>query len=184
MSPDAGSGLVEAEVTEVCRPDGPEEPHLRPHVVVLRERGGRRRLPMFTGSAEAVALACSLDGGEDIRPRAYQLTVDLLRGAGSRLTEVRITALAEGVFSAVAVVEGPGGAVEVEARPSDAVNLAVLAGVPIRVAATILDDPIVDSHPEWEEYPSRSSDLVTGERRRRAAFQASLERAWREPDQA
>ena len=45
-----------------------------------------------------------------------------------RRPEVRITRLAEGVFYAVAIVEAPGGAVEVGARPSDAVNLAVLSG--------------------------------------------------------
>jgi len=48
---------VEAEVIEVCRPDRPDHPLLQPHVVVLRERNGTRRLPMYTGSAEAIALA-------------------------------------------------------------------------------------------------------------------------------
>ena len=132
MPSEAGPDWVEAEVIEVCRPDGPDHPLLRPHVVVLRERDGTRRLPMYTGSAQAIALACSLDAEEMPRPKAYQLAADLLGATASRLAEVRITALAEGVFHAVAVVEGPGGAVEVDARPSDAINLAVLAGVPIR----------------------------------------------------
>jgi bifunctional DNase/RNase len=171
---EAGPDWVEAEVIEVCRPDGPEHPLLRSHVVVLRERDGTRRLPMYTGSAEAIALACSLDAEEMPRPKAYQLAVDLLGAAASRLAEVRITALAEGVFYAVAVVEGPGGAVEVDARPSDAINVAVLAGVPIRIDAAILDDPVVDSHPEWAEYPARLADLAAEERQRRADFQARL----------
>ena len=126
MPPEAGPDWVEAEVIEVCRPDRPDHPLLRPHVVVLRERNGTRRLPMYTGSAEAIALACCLDAGETPGPRIYQLAANLLAAAGSRITEVRITRLAEGVFHAVAVVEAPGGAVEVDARPSDAVNLAVL----------------------------------------------------------
>lgn len=133
MPPGAEPVWVETEVTEVCRPDRPEEPQLRPHVVVLRERGDPRRLPMFTGSAEAIALACSLEAGELPRRGAYQLAANLLAAAGSRLAEVRITTLAEGVFYAAAVVEGPGGTVEVDARPSDAVNLAVLAGAPGRL---------------------------------------------------
>jgi bifunctional DNase/RNase len=184
MPPGAGPDWVETEVIEVCRPDRPEEPHLRPHVVVLRERDGTRRLPMFTGPAEAIALACSLSAEDMPRPRAYQLAADLLAAAGSRLTEVRITTLAGGVFYAAAVVEGPGGAVEVDARPSDVVNLAVLAGVPIRVDAAILDDPVVDSHPEWEEYPARLADLVAEERQRRVDFQASLAQAQEEPDRS
>jgi hypothetical protein len=159
---------------EVCRPDGPDHPLLRPHIVVLRERKGTRRLPMYTGSAEAIALACHLDAGEMPRPKAYQPAVDLLAAAGSRLAEVRVTGLAEGVFYAVAVVDTLGGAVEVDARPSDAVNLAVLAGARIRVDAAILDDPVVDSHPEWEQYPARLADLAAEERQRRADFQARL----------
>ena len=118
MPPGAGPDWVETEVIEVCRPDRPEEPHLRPHVVVLRERAGTRRLPMFTGSAEAVALACSLDAGESPKPRAYQLAADLLTAAGSQLAEVRITTLDEGIFYAAAVVAGPDGAIEVAARSS------------------------------------------------------------------
>ena len=62
----------------------------------------------------------------------------------------------------------PGGVVEVDARPSDAVNLAVLTGVPIRVDAAILDDPVLDSHPEWKLYPARLADLAAEERQRRA----------------
>ncbi len=181
MPPGAGPVWVETEVMEVCRPDRPEEPQLRPHVVVLRERDGARRLPMFTGSAEAIALACSLDAGEVPRPRAYQLAANLLAAAGSRLAEVRVTALADGVFHAVAIVAGPGGTVEVGARPSDAVNLAVLAGAPILVDAAILDDPVVDSHPEWEQYPARRADLVAEERQRRADFQSHLAQAQESP---
>ena len=115
------------------------------------------------------------------QPKAQQLAADLLGAAASRLAEVRITALAEGVFYAVAVVEGPGGTVEVDARPSDAINLAVLAGVPIRVDAAILDDPVVDSHPEWAEYPARLADLAVEERQRRADFQARLSAGARRP---
>lgn len=180
---EASSDWVEAEVVEVCRSAGPDHPLLRPHVVVLRERNGTRRLPMFTGSAEAIALACSLDAGEMPRPKAYQLAVNLLSAAGSRLAEVRISGLADGVFHAVAVVETAGGAVEVDARPSDAVNLAVLSGVPIRVDAAILDDPVVDSHPEWEQYPARLADLAAEERQRRADFQARLDEVHESPDQ-
>jgi len=115
-------------------------------------------------------------------PRIYQLAANLLAAAGSRITEVRITRLAEGVFYAVAVVEAPGGAVEVDARPSDAVNLAVLSGALIRVDAAILDDPVVDSHPEWEQYPARLADLAAEERQRRADSQARLREHERPPE--
>ena len=170
----AESAWVEAEVIEVCRSDGPDDPLRRPHVVVLQERNGTRRLPMFTGSAEAIALACSLDAAEMPRPMTYQLAANLLTAAGSRLAEVRITRLVEGVFYAVVVVEAPGGVVEVDARPSDALNLAVVSGAPVRVDAAVLSDPEVDRHPEWEQYPARVQDLAAEERQRRADLLARL----------
>jgi bifunctional DNase/RNase len=83
---------------------------------------------MYTGSAGAIALACCLDAGETAGLRIYQLAANLLAAAGSGITEVRITGLADGVFYDVVVVEAPGGAVEVDARPRDAFNLAVLSG--------------------------------------------------------
>jgi hypothetical protein len=109
MPPEAGPDWVEAEVIEVCRPDRPDHPLLRPHVVVLRERSGTRRLPMYTGSAEAIALACCLDAGEMPGPRIYQLAANLLAAAGSRITEVRITRLAaELAEEALLAVEASG----------------------------------------------------------------------------
>jgi RNA polymerase sigma factor (sigma-70 family) len=172
----AESVWVEAEVIEVCRSGGPDDPLRRPHVVVLQERNGTRRLPMYTGSAEAIALACSLDVVEMPRPMTYQLAANLLTAAESRLTEVRITRLVDGVFYAVVVVQAPGGAVEVDARPSDALNLAVVSGAPVRVDAAVLSNPEVDRHPEWEQYPARMPDLAAEERQRKADFLARVAR--------
>jgi bifunctional DNase/RNase len=117
---------------------------------------------------------------------AYQLATNLLTAAGSRPVEVRITRLVEGVFYAVVVVEAPGGVAEVDARPSDALNLAVLSGAPIRVDAAVLSDPEIDRHAEWEQYPARVPDLAAEERQRRADLLARLaeeheRRAPREP---
>jgi RNA polymerase sigma factor (sigma-70 family) len=183
MSAAAEPAWVEAEVAEVCRPDGPDDPLRRPHIVVLQERNGTRRLPMYTGSAEAIALACSLDAVEMPRPMTYQLAANLLTAAGSRLTEVRITRLVEGVFYAVVVVEAAGGAVEVDARPSDALNLAVLSGAPVRVDAAVLSDPEVDRHFDWEQYPARGPDLAAEERQRKADILARLAREHERPAQ-
>lgn len=47
-----------------------------------------------------------------------------------------------------------------DARPSDALNLALVAGAPIQVDATILDDPEATAHIAWEQFPIRESELV------------------------
>src|SRR4029453_18080302 len=57
---------------------------------------------------------------------------------GGRLAEARVTRLDHGTFYGVAVVEGPAGTRELDARPSDILNLALLAGAPIRVDPAVL----------------------------------------------
>lgn len=62
---------------------------------------------------------------------------------------MRITRLAESTFYAEVVVEGPAGRAEVDARPSDGLNLALIAGAPIRVNAALLEDSEAVAHPDW-----------------------------------
>ena len=117
------------------------------------------------------------------RPMTYQLAANLITAAGSRLTEVRITSLVEGVFYAVVVVEAPEGTVEVDARPSDALNLAVVSGTPVLVDAAVLGDPEATRHTDWEQYPARVPDLAAEARERRASILARLMQEHERPDQ-
>jgi RNA polymerase sigma factor (sigma-70 family) len=108
-----------------------EDPRLRKYVMILAERGGERTLPIWIGPAEASVLALGLESAETPRPFPYKLAAGLVEAAGSRVSEVRITRLSDAVFYACVVVPGPDGPREVDARPSDAVNLAVVCGAPI-----------------------------------------------------
>jgi len=101
--------------------------------MLLDERDGDRRLPIWIGPAEASVLALAIQSVEMPRPFPYKMAAGLVEAAGSRITEVRITKLTDSVFYAVVEVQGPTGPREVDARPSDAVNLAVVTGAPIRV---------------------------------------------------
>lgn len=137
------------------------------HVMVLAERDGERRLPVWVGPAEAGALALSLEAQETPRPLIYQLAARLLEATGSGLAEVRITRLTEGIFYAMIIVEGPAGRHEIDARPSDAVNLAVLTGAPIRVDGALLDD--VDAQGtgdgrRWQQLPARTAQIAADAR--------------------
>jgi len=164
---------VEVDVTEVRRAGG-DDPTRRLHVIVLKERAGARYLPIYTGPAEAVALACILEAVEMPRPMTYQMAASLVGAAGSRVVEVRITRLAESTFYALAVIEGPMGVAEVDARPSDALNLALVCGAPIRVDASVLDAPEATAHVAWEQFPTRESDLVAEVELTRRELLASL----------
>ena len=83
-------------------------------MVLLREVGGTRYLPIWIGAAEAAAIANAQEGIVPPRPLTHDLMVDTLTTLGHRLTEVHITALEGGTFYAVLLVDG----IEVSARPS------------------------------------------------------------------
>jgi uncharacterized protein len=74
-----------------------------------------------------------MESVETPRPFSVRLAFGLVAAAGASIDEVRVTQLSEQVFYATVVVRGPAGPAEVDARPSDAVQLALTAGVPIRV---------------------------------------------------
>jgi len=129
-------------------------------VVVLTERDGDRELPMWVGPFEATAVALSLQATEMPRPMTYQFASNLVTATGSRVGEVRITGLAEGVFYATVVVDGPPGSGEVDARPSDALNLALVTGAPIKVDRLLLEDPHATERTEWREYLTATAAIV------------------------
>jgi RNA polymerase sigma factor (sigma-70 family) len=109
------------------------------YALLLEEEAGPRRLCIWVGSSEATMIAFALEGAELPRPMAYQFMSALLEATGGRLTEARVTRLDDGTFYAVAVVEGSGGTSELDARPSDALNLALVVGAPIRVDPLVLE---------------------------------------------
>jgi len=165
--------MIEVEVTEVRRASG-DDTTRNLHVIVLKERAGTRRVPIYTGPAEAVALACTLEAVEMPRPMTYQMAASLVGAAGSQVVEVRITRLVESTFYAVVVIDGPAGTAEVDARPSDALNLALISGAPIRVDASVLDDPEATERTAWEQFPTRASELVAEVEQNRQDLVASL----------
>lgn len=108
--------------------------------VVLNELDGDRHLVIQIGSAEAFALAASLGEAAWGRPMTYQFMAELVRSLGGRIREIRLDGLVSGAYAATVEAEGPHGVELVDARSSDALNLAVLVGAPIVVALEMLDD--------------------------------------------
>jgi uncharacterized protein len=110
--------------------------------VVLDELDGDRHLVIGVGPAEAFALDASLQGLQWGRPMTYQFTVALVRSLGGRVREVRLDRIVEGAYAATVEVEGPQGTGLVDARSSDALNLAVLTNAPVFVTPERLADCI------------------------------------------
>ncbi len=150
---------VDVFAAEVRRNDS-ADPARQAHVVILAEHSGSRQLPIWIGPAEAIALALCLESQETPRPLTYQMAARLLEASGSHVTEVRITRLTDETFYAAIIVDGPAGSREVDARPSDAVNLALVAGAPIRADNTLLDNPGAAGRPEWRGYTTSAPDIA------------------------
>jgi uncharacterized protein len=115
-------------------------------MVLLREVGGVRYLPIWIGAGEASAIANAQEGVVPPRPLTHDLMVDTLTTMGHRLTEIRITELTGGTFYAVLLVDG----IEISARPSDAIALALRVGSDIYCAEEVLDEAGIEM-PEQEE---------------------------------
>ena len=132
MPVDEVTGWVEMRVVDVRRAVATDDKPER-NVVLLEESGGDRRLLIWVGPFEAVALALGLREIDLPRPLTYRFAAGLLAAAGGSLREVRITRLEEGTFYAEAIVDGAAGQRSVDARPSDALTLALLVDAPVRV---------------------------------------------------
>jgi uncharacterized protein len=171
--PDAD--LVPMRVTDVRRAGGGAR-----HVVVLEEApAGDRRMPIWIGPPEATAIAALLERVELPRPGPHDFAAALVRAAGATVREVRISRLAEAIFYAdVVLTDGA----TVDARPSDAIALALTTGAPVYVDAAVLERTTATAaafENEIAEYESSPDDrrVLAGETRERLARQTQDTRA-------
>ncbi|WP_328530848.1 bifunctional nuclease family protein [Nocardioides sp. NBC_00368] len=105
-------------------------------IVLLREVAGERYLPIWIGAVEATAIAFAQQGVVPPRPLTHDLLKDVVEATGNELTEVQITSVTDRVFYANLVFAS---GVEVSARPSDSIALALRTGTKIVVADEVLD---------------------------------------------
>ena len=127
--------------------------------IVLVRGPGELLMPIWIGPNEAAAIAMALQGVTAPRPLTHDLFVATLRELGVPLRQVRITRLDEGVFYGQLVL---GTATEaetvVDARPSDAIALALRAGVSVLVAQEVLAEAGVRT--ETQEEPADEVEEV------------------------
>jgi len=125
-------------------------------IVLLKESGGERYLPIWIGAPEASAIAYAQQNVVPARPLTHDLIRDLLQAAGQELRQVRITSLRDGVFYAELVFAS---GVEVSARPSDAIAIALRTGTPIFGADEVLDEAGIAIPDEQEDEVEREDEV-------------------------
>jgi uncharacterized protein len=144
------------------------------HVVILKDPEGDRYLPIWIGAWEASAIAMRLQGLAAERPLTHDLFAAALDRLGVRVERVVINELSDETYHARIHLERDGVQVEVDARPSDALALAVRAEVPIYAAdevlaqAALAADPDEEAGAEDEEAEDEGSERP---RRRRAPIE-------------
>jgi uncharacterized protein len=124
------------------------------YALILKEIEGNKRLPIIIGAFEAQAIALEMEGVIPPRPMTHDLIKTLIDSFASPLSEVFINELRDGTFYAKLVFESTGH--EIDARPSDAIAIAVRTGVPIFVNDEILDE--TGLMPQDEETDPMSMD--------------------------
>jgi bifunctional DNase/RNase len=108
-------------------------------VIVLREKEGGRSFPIIIGIFEAVAIDRRLKEIQVPRPLTHDLLYNTIAEMGGSVDRVVVSDLREGTFYATLHVSRDGEDIEVDARPSDGIALAVRAGCPLYVEDSVLE---------------------------------------------
>ncbi len=109
-------------------------------VVILRERDGlQRRLPIWIGIYEARSIALGLEGITVPRPNPHDLIHDMIESLGGDLQRVVITELRDSVYYAVIDLLVDGRRLQIDARPSDAIAVALRFAAPLYVEESVLE---------------------------------------------
>ena len=120
------------------------------HVVILKDNVGDRYLPIWIGAWEASAIAMRLQGLAAERPLTHDLFTAALEQLGVRVARVVVSDLADETYHAQLVLERDGVEEEVDARPSDALAIAVRTESPIYCAESVLGQAALNADPDAE----------------------------------
>jgi bifunctional DNase/RNase len=126
-------------------------------IVLLKETGGDRYLPIWIGAVEATAIAFAQQGIVTQRPMTHDLLKDLLEALDRPLQAVTISDLRDGVFYAELSFDG---GVTVSARPSDAIALAMRTGTVIRGEEAVLAEAGIAIPDEQEDEVERFREFL------------------------
>ncbi|MCI0438842.1 MAG: DUF151 domain-containing protein [Chloroflexi bacterium] len=165
MDEQEGRKMVRVTIADVVKQERQSEDNKPPstmYVVVLADEQGRRALPIWVGAWEGEAIAMGMREFSFPRPLTYNFMVKLLDAVQARVEEVRIESLQADTFYAVVKLRWGNAAREVDARPSDALALAVRTSSPIYAADDVMERAGVDI-PEGASVEGRGLNALIGE---------------------
>jgi bifunctional DNase/RNase len=128
------------------------------YVLLLKEMDGKRQLPIIIGAFEAQAIALELEGVKPPRPMTHDLIKTMIDSLCPVLSEIYINDLKDGTYYAKLIFDESG--VEIDARPSDAIAIAVRYNSPIFVNSEILDEAAFSLNKEEDNDDSDEPDFL------------------------
>ncbi|MYB77249.1 MAG: bifunctional nuclease family protein [Chloroflexi bacterium] len=146
--------MIEMVIESVGR--NPANPN---RMVVLREKDQERYLVIVIGIAEADSIAIKLHKHTFSRPLTHDLLSTVIETLGATVVSILINDLADRTYYARIVLDHNGRHVEIDARPSDAIALAVRVDAPILVAESVLE--VASFTPAKEEESDGESDQIS-----------------------
>jgi hypothetical protein len=109
-------------------------------VIVLKEKGGNRNLPIVIGIVEIMAIDRRLKGKTTIRPLTHDLLGNVIGALGAKVEKVVISDLSNHTYYATIHLNSGGKIIKVDSRPSDAIAVGVATNVPIFVAEHVFEN--------------------------------------------
>lgn len=109
-------------------------------IVILRDREGQKMLPIWVGVFEANAIALQIENIQTPRPMTHDLLRNVIQDLQAAVEKIVVCDLKENTFFAVIHLQTSAGPVAIDARPSDAIALALRTRAPILVEDTVLDN--------------------------------------------
>jgi uncharacterized protein len=128
-----GQTFVEAAIWTVAQTD-------QGNVVLVRPKGSDLAVPIFIGQLETQSILIGMGGVEVPRPLTHDLVLSILAALHAEVSRIEIHDLREGTFYARLILRAEGGDIVVDARPSDAIGIAVRAGCPVFIAESVVEE--------------------------------------------
>lgn len=128
------------------------------YVVILQEKGGERLLPIWIGQPEAESIVMQMHQIKRPRPLTHDLCKSLILGLGAELRKVHITRVEKNTYYAELHIARNGDVVQVDARPSDSIAIALRLSAPIFASETLLSEVQIEESEGESFEPERIED--------------------------
>lgn len=128
------------------------------YTLIMGEKGSKVKLPIVIGNYEAQTIAFEMEGLKPSRPMTHDLFKSFAQAFQIKLIEVYINDLQEGIFFSQLIFEMDGSPMNIDARTSDAISLALRFKSPIYIKKSILDNAGIVLEEETTDSPARPSD--------------------------